>query len=200
MSGGGSNKAANEANAMEQQRQASIAGTQRAVNRVFDSPGREADIADYVSALRELQTGELAREKADADRQTKFALARNGQIGGGTHVDQSRRLAEAYGRGTLQVERNAQTAGSELRAADQDARARLISLATSGLDATTAATQASQAMRVNLESAKGSMQAASFGDVFSRFAKFQEASREAAERRRADRNAGWLYQPMGYGG
>lgn len=194
------NKAADEANRMEQERQASIARTQSAVNQIFNNPRREADIADFMGAMRQLGMSDLDRQKAETDRSLKFALARNGQIGGSTQVDQQREFGETYGRGVLDVDRRAMGAGAELRAADQDARGRLISLATSGLDATTAAQQAGAAMRSNLEASKAGMTAGAFGDVFSRFNKFYEQSRESAERRRADRNAGWLYQPQGYGG
>ena len=130
---GGSNRAAQEANRAEQARQAAIAGTQARVNQVFDSPGREADIADYVGAVREYFTDDLSRQKTNSDRDLKFALARGGNIGGSTQRDQQKVLGEEYGRGVLEVERRSQGAGAELRANDQDARARLISLATSGL-------------------------------------------------------------------
>lgn len=194
------NNAGEEANRMEQQRQASVSRTQQAVNQVFDSPQREADIADFMSAMRTLDTKDLDRQKAATDRNLRFALARNGQVGGSTQIDQQREFADEYARGALEVERKAQGAGAELRASDQESRARLISLATSGMNATTGAQQAASAMRSNIESSKANMAAAGLGDVFSRFNKFYESSRESAERRRADRNAGWLYQPQGYGG
>lgn len=194
--GSSSNKAANEANRMEQQRQAAIKGTQARVNQVFNAPGRAGDIADYVGAIRAYYGDDLNRQKAEGDRELRFALARGGQIGGSTQRDQQQQFGEQHARGLLDVERRALGAGSELEAADQDARARLITLATSGLDATTAAQQAAAAMRTNLEAGRSTAMAQGIGDVFGGVKSFADRTRDAAERRRANRDAGWnLYQP-----
>ncbi len=203
---GGSNKAAEAANRAEQQRQAAIKGTQSRVNQVFDAPGRQADIADYVSAIREYHTGDLTKQKVSSDRELKFALARGGNIGGSTQRDQQKVLAEDYTKGLLQVQSKALGAGAQLEAADQDARARLISLATSGLDATTAASQSAAAMRTNLEAGRSTAQAEGLGDVFGNVKSFADRTRDAAERRRGTRDAGYsLYAPsaataFNYGG
>jgi hypothetical protein len=193
---GGSNRVAKEANRMEQQRQASIRHTQSRINQVFNDPRRQADIADYVGAIREYHTDDLTRQKADADRSLRFALARSGQVGGSTQRDQQTELGEGYARGVLDVERKALGAGAQLEAADQDARGRLISLATSGLDMTTAAQQAAAAMRTNLEAGRSTAMAEGIGDVFGSVKGFADRTRDAAEKRRANRDAGWpLYQP-----
>lgn len=188
--------AADRAARMEQERQARIAETQGKINTVFDNPDRAREIADYVSAIRDYQSGELNRQKGDTDRQLKFALARTGQIGGSTQRDQQQRFAEDYGRASLGVEQQAQGAGARLQSADQDARARLITLATSGLDATTAAQQASQAMRSNLEGARSDALGQSLGDMFAGVGKYVTSVNDAAAMRRANRDAGMqLYQP-----
>ncbi|MEN5115843.1 hypothetical protein ABE488_00700 [Luteimonas sp. TWI662] len=193
---GGSNKAANEANRMEQQRQARIASTQARVNQVFNNPSRAADIADYVGAVREFHTDDLNRQKSDADRNLRFALARGGLVGGSTQRDQQQRFGEDYSRGVLDVERRALGAGSELEAADQDARARLIQLATSGLDTTTAAQQAGAALRTNLEAGRSTAMAQGLGDMFGGMKSFADAARTASERRRGLRDSGYSpYQP-----
>lgn len=189
--GSPSNKAADEANRQEQARQQAIAETQARVNQVFDDPSRAADIADYVGAVREFQTDDLNRQKADADRNLRFALARGGLTGGSTQRDQQQRFGEDYSRGLLEVERRAQGAGAELQAADQDARARLIQLATSGLDATTAAQQAGAALSTNLEAGRSTAMAQGLGDMFGGVKSFADASRTAAERRRGLRDSGY---------
>lgn len=193
--GSPSNKAANEANRQEQARQQAIAATQARVNQVFNDPSRAADIADYVGAVREFQTDDLNRQKGDADRNLRFALARGGLTGGSTQRDQQQRFGEDYSRGLLEVERRAQGAGAELQAADQDARARLIQLATSGLDATTAAQQAGAALRTNLEAGRSTAMAQGLGDMFGGVKSFAGAAKDAAEKRRAAREYGNpLYQ------
>lgn len=182
MSGGG-NSAAKEANRAEEQRQASIRGTQAKVNDVFNSPQRAADIGDFVNATRSFYQQDLDRQKAEADRGLKFALAKSGLTGGSTQVDQQGLLADNYGRGLLQVEQKAQGAGASLSAADQDARARLISLATSGLDATTAAQQAAASMRSNLQAGQSEAQLGSLGDAFSQFNQFAQNAKAAQQQR-----------------
>ena len=198
MSGGG-NKAANEANRQEQARQRAIAGSQRRINDVFDSPGREADINDFMAALRERSLSDLDRQKLDTDRELRFALARGGLIGGTVQRDQQRRLGDDYARNLLKLERGVQGAGSELRAADQDARARLIGLATQGLDATTGARQAAESMRNNLQSASSTNLVNGLGNAFADWSDFFKDSRDAAARRRADQQAFPLYGGMGGG-
>ena len=196
-----SNKAANEAAAAEKERQAAIAATQGRVNAVFDSPERQAEIERAIAAQREFETGILNQKKADTDRQLKFALARNGQVGGSTQVDQQRRFGQDYANALLGVERSAQGFGANIRSADQDARARLISLATAGLDATTGAQQAAEAMRVNLQAGNANRNAESVANAFVNFNDFLKSSRERADRQRADRVAGFnYYQPTSYGG
>ncbi len=201
MSGGGNN-AAKEANRQEQQRQQAVAGTQARINSVFDSPQREGDIGDFMAALRDRSLSDLDRQKADADRQLRFALARSGQTGGSTQVDQNRRFADDYGRNLLKLERGVQSAGANLRSSDQDARARLIGLATSGLDATTGAAQAAASLRTNLDSARSTDLVNGVGDAFATWDKYFTASRDAAARRKADQQAYGLYggNVGGYGG
>lgn len=193
MAGGGNNKAADQARRDEQQRLAAIQRTQGAINNVFDDPQRAADIANAVGGLRDFHTRELDERKTINDRELKFALARNGQIGGSTQIDKSAQLGRDYTKGLVEVDAKARGFGSQLESADQDARARLISLSTSGLDSTTGAAQAAAAMRSNLEGGKSAAQLEGLSDVFGQFGKFYQDSRESAVRRRADQAAFGLY-------
>lgn len=191
-----STKASDQAAASEQQRLAAIQGTQSAVNGVFNSPSRAADIADFISATKEYLGRDLDEQKANNDRQLKFALARGGQLGGSVQVDKQAQFGRDYGKALLQVDRRARGAGAELEGQDQEARARLISLATTGLDATTGATQAAAAMRSSLEGARSGALVQPLGDMFSNFTKFYQDSRDAAERRRGwDATGLSFYQP-----
>lgn len=194
--GSSNNRAADEANRQEQERRAAIAATQGRINQVFDNPQRAADIADFVDATRSYYGDDLNRQKADSDRELRFALARGGLFGGSTQRDQQQRMGEDYSRGLLRVDQMALGAGAELEAADQDARGRLIQLATSGLDATTAAQQAAASMRSNLQASRPEMRANMLGDAFGGVKGFADQARDAAERRRANRDAGFnLYGP-----
>lgn len=199
---GGSNKASEAAQQAEAERLAQITKTQGAINGVFDGPARAADIANSVSASRDFYTQDLNRQKADTDRQLRFALARNGQTGGSTQVDQQRNFSDTYARGLLDVERKAQGTGANIEAADQDARSRLLSLATTGLDATTGAQQSVAALRTNLAAGEGERNAGALGDAFASFKTFIDRSRDTADRRRANTESGF-YRSIygtGYGG
>ena len=198
--GSRSNNAAREAERSEQQRQAAIRAAQGSINRVFDDPRRQAEIADAVSAQRELLTGDLNRQKAEQDLQLKFALARNGVLFGSTQNDQQAKLADAYGRGLLEVDRAANEVGAGIQAADQQARGNLLSLATQGLDITTGASQAAAAMRTNLEAGRSVRTAGAFDLAAGTMSDFIKRSREIADRRRADQVSGFGYYARPYGG
>lgn len=199
---GGSDKAAKEATKAEADRQAAIKNSQAGINAAYDNPTRKAEIGDYVNSMRDYFNQDLTKQKGEADRQLKFALARNGQTGGSTQVDQQKILGEDYAKGVLNVERKALGAGAELEQADQDSRMRLISMATQGLDATTAAQQSAAGMRSALEAGKSTSMANGLGDLFGNFKSFYQKSAENAVRRKADTDAYGNYAPSKaiYGG
>lgn len=182
--GSGGNSAARAAQREEARRQAIQQQTQAAVNAAYTNPGRQADIADLVSATREFNMGDLNRQKADTDRQLKFAMARGGQTGGSIQLNQGKRVGEEYGRGVLKVDSLARSAGADLEARDQEDRQRLIQLATSGLDATNAAQMAQSGMRSALQSGMSTSMVGGLGNVFGGFGDWLKESKDAAQRRR----------------
>lgn len=193
--------AADVAARLEMERQAAIKQTQGRINTVFDNPRRARDISDFVSAVRTKSMEDLTRQNTDAARELKFALARGSLSGGSVNVDQNRRMADEYNRGLINVESRAQGAGAQLEAADQDARARLIQLATSGLDATTAASQAAAGLRSNFETARSQAFGEQLGDQFATVGGFVKSRREEAARRQANRDANFnLYGGGAAGG
>jgi hypothetical protein len=192
---GGSDSSAKAAQKAEEERQAGIKTAQSGINAAFDNPNRKLEIADYVKALGEYFTKDLNKQKGDTDRNLKFALARGGLTGGSTQVDQQRRVGEEHTKGLLDVQRRATGGGAELEQADADSRMRLISMASQGLDATTAASQSAAAMRSSLEAGKATSLAQGLGDSFGVFKDFYQKSQENAVRRRADRDAYGAYQP-----
>ncbi len=196
---GGSNKAAQQAQAAEDARQAAIKSTQGRINDVFNDPNRAADIASTVEAARQYGQRDLDTQKSDADRDLKFALARNGVIGGSTQNDQQEVVGDQYAKGLLDVQRKSLGVGSDLESADQDARARLISLATSGLDETTAAQQSAAALKSNLDGAKSASAFGAASDFFGQTKKFADAARDAEQRRKAQYDGNYYLNNTGYG-
>ena len=197
--GSPSNKAANAANASEKERLAGITRTQGAVNDVFNSDQRKGDIADFVDAVRTFKGDDLERQRVKTDRESRFALARGGLTGGSVNVDRNAELGREFVRGQLDIDRQARGAGAGLEAADQDARARLIQLATSGLDATTGAAQSAAALRSSLEAGRSTELVQGAGNAFGNFAKFNQSSLDAKERRRAISETSGLFAPSSVG-
>lgn len=191
---GGGDDAAEAAERQERERQEQIRRSTQAIDRAFS--GREAQLDDFVNALRAEFRTEARRQKGDADRSLKFSLARGGLTGGSAAADAGARLADDFTRGILQGERQAQDALSRLRSADEASRADLIRLAQGGADVSTAATQASRALQANLEGARSSSLVDGLGDIFSRTRDLFVRQQEAAERRRGLRESEVFANPF----
>lgn len=177
---GGSDKATKAAQASEAAREAAQKQTIAAINAAYDSPQRAAQIQDFVDATQTYLGDDLSRQKAINDRQLKFSLARNGQIGGSTQIDQSAKLGQDYARGVLQVTQQAQGAGANLRQQDEQSKMNLIALSNQGLDATTAATEAAQAQGSALDSAKSQATVAGLTGQFNDLSDFYQQSQSNA--------------------
>lgn len=194
-SSGGGNRAQQQAEQAERERQAQINQTTSQINALFDSPERQAQISDFQRAMQDLYQQDLGRQHEGASRDLKFALARSGLTGGSRQVDANRDLGEMYQRGVLEAERKAQGAAANLRGEDERARANLTSMAMTGLSATNAANQAASAMRASLEGARAGAMTDSLGDLFGGIATIKSRSEEDAARRRADKLYTSMYGP-----
>lgn len=179
----------------EKQRKAEIAAAQRRVEGIFSSPAREQQILDFINSQRGYLQSDLNREHKQNQLQTKFATARSGLSGGSVDVDRNRLLAETYLRGIAEAERRAQNAGADLRAADQQSKQQLFSQIIGGADASTAATNAAQMMRINAQQAGQDSYVNAFDSLFSDFGNIYKNSREAAGERRASQDYGSLFGP-----
>ena len=190
MSKGGGGDATQAAIDEEKRRQAQIDSTRKRIAGIFESPQREAQITDFIDALRQEQTTTLGRTKETNDRQLKFSLARNHQAGGSTQIDQFQNLNEAFSDALIEAERRAQSGGSRLRSLDQDAKLNLFNQAVSGLDTTTAASNAARTLQQNIGIAKGEGTSQGFDQFFGQFGDIRKSSIEADARRRADQQFG----------
>lgn len=200
MGGGGSSRAQREAQRAEQERQARIAEATRRIDAIFDSPARQRQYDDFVSALRDYYTQDANKQKVIADRNQRFALARSGLTGGSAAIDAGRQLRDEYNRGILNAERQAQSAVADVMSQDQQSRLNLIQLAQSGADVTSAAQNAAAAMRVNIAGAQERARAQGLGDIFGSTAETYRRQQEAAERRRGQlAPLGSVYAPA-FGG
>lgn len=169
---------------MEAQRQTKLDETRSVINRAFDSPQRQQQYADYATAMREYMGGELVRQKRDAARNLKFALAKSGQVGGSQQVAGNQRLGEEFQRGALENERRVQGGVASLKGADELARNNLLQLADTGIGLTDATRRASTVLSSNLGNANASQLERGMGDVFADTSAAYKAINERAAQRR----------------
>lgn len=182
MCGGDPNKASREAQRSEEQRRAQVAQATAAIDRIFS--GREGQLDDFAAALRGEFETEALRQKAVADRELKFSLARGGLTGGSADVDARAELGEEFQRGLLRGERGVQETLGDLFASDEASRQQLIALAQGGASLSSSTQAASRALQSNLANARADNVADSLGDIFASTRNLYRRQQEAAERRR----------------
>lgn len=201
MGSSSNNKAQKQAEENERERQRQITETTGRINSIFDDPSRQAQYDKLSADTQAYYMSDLDRQKAINDRKLKFALARSGQTGGTLQADQGRQLGENYLRGVIDVSRRAQGAAADLRSQDEQARMNLIAMAQSGLDVTTAGSQAASSLRNNLLASQAGSTANSLGDAFANMSDVYDRSRDAYEYRRGQKDFQGYYKPLyGYGG
>jgi len=166
--------------AAETARQGRISGNVKDINSAFS--GRQPQYDQLGAALRERLNTDLGRQRATANRQTKFSLARGGLTGGSAAVDAGKTLAREGQEGVLQAERQARAGVADLQAKDEQARTQLISLAQSGNDIGNAGSQTAQMLKANLGGADNLTN--NLGEVFSSATQNYRAQQDAAARRR----------------
>ncbi|MGH8173940.1 MAG: hypothetical protein ACREPX_12425 [Rhodanobacteraceae bacterium] len=199
---GSSDRAQREADAAEAERQQQIAASTGAINAIYNDPKRQAQYDKLTSDTQKFYLTDLDKQKATNDRKLKFALARNGTIGGSVQTDQSRHLGEDYMRGVVEASRRAQSAGADLRSADEQSRMQLIGMASAGLDATTASGQATRSLQNDLLSSQAGATAGGLGDMFGDLSDIYRKSEDQKALRAGQKYAyNTTYQPIyGYGG
>ena len=175
-------RASAAAAAAEAARQGRISGNVADINSAF--AGRQPEYDALGAALRERLNGQLALQRGQATRQSKFALAKSGLTGGSAAVDAGRTLAREGQEGVLAAERTARGGVADLMAKDEAARTNLISLAQSGNDIGNAAAQTSALLKANAEGAKSADLTNGLGEVFGATAKTYRAQQDAAARRK----------------
>ncbi len=151
---------------IERQRQERAQQAIEAINKTFDDANREALYQHHRDAVYDLNTNEVERQAAEKERGNRFALARNGLLGGSVDVDSATEINRLTNEGLAKAGGIADAAMSDLMAADENTRNNLVSMATAGTDATTAAQLAASGLNQNMESAAADKAVASVGDLF----------------------------------
>lgn len=197
--GGGGNSASNAAERRQDEEEARVAAGTSRVNSIFDGAGRQAQYNDFLTAMRQSYGRQLGDEKTKADLNNKFALARNGQYGGSVQKDRGVTLGKDYQKGLLEVERQSQSQLSGIKAADEDARNRLIGMIQSGLSGQEASTNAATLLQNNLQAGRTATNVNAFGDAFGTFTGLYKQSKEQAEYRRGLKQGTSLYGQPAWG-
>jgi len=173
--GGGDDYAAQEA-----ERQRKIEETINKINGIYDNAGRDQLYSEHRTNVLDLNKSELDRQRDEAERVLKFALARSGHAGGQVDVSGNEDLLRRYQDGLLRINETADTAAERLRQSDEKSRLNLISQAQTGLDTTTAAQNALRSLDVNARDAQATNQVASLGDIFAGLADAYAGARYTA--------------------
>jgi hypothetical protein len=181
--GGGSDPIAGMAANDEVARQQGVTKATGAINDAYDSQARQQQYTDYGNALKAYYNNDLTRQGAIANRQLKFSLARSGQTGGSTAVDQGRKMSDEYAAGVLNATNSAQGAVAALRGQDESARAQQLALAQGGLSLGDTNGFSGAAMGVG--QAKNALGAQSLGDVFGGIGAYVSKQQSEAEQRKA---------------
>jgi hypothetical protein len=100
-------------------------------------------------------------------------------------------LGQDYLKGVAQASQKGQQAAANLQGEDEATRQSLIAMAQAGLDTTTAGTEASSALRSNLQAGQAGATAQGLGDIFQDVSSVYNTSQDAKAARQ-----GMLY---GYG-
>ena len=164
--GGGGDGGARQ---MEEERQARINAAVSQINNIFNNKAnsREQMSTNQRQAVYDLNTRDVNRQAADAERLNRFALVRNGLLGGSADVESGFEINRMTNEGLMKAGGIADQAAADLRMSDERTRGNLISMAQSGIDTGTAQQMALSGLAANAEAAKSSAAAATVGDLFS---------------------------------
>ncbi len=196
---GGADKATKQAQANEDRRRQEVAQATSAIENAFRQPSRGAQLDEFVEALRGQFTTEARKQKKLAARRSKFAVARSGLTGGSADADLKVKLGQQFQGGLLKGERLSQQALADLKGADVRSKQDLLALAQSGINVTSAAQQASQALQSNLRGARSRATTESLGDIFSGIEGVLVSAEQAAQRRRGLRESELFADPFSRG-
>ena len=127
---------------------------------------RETLYDEQEQAVYDLNAKEVNDQYADAERTNRFALARNGLLGGSSDVESNANLQEKTNEGLIQARALGQQAASDLRTADEQSKQSLIAMAQSGIDTGTAQQMAAAQLNANAQSALGQRGGATIGNLF----------------------------------
>ncbi len=127
---------------------------------------RETMYAGQKAAVYDLNKAEVDRQAKEAERKTRFGLARVGLLGGSEDVDAAAENDRRTNEGLMRAGGIADQAAADFRVADEQTRSNLISMAQSGIDTGTAAQMALGGLKANADSMAQARAGATVGSLF----------------------------------
>ena len=109
---------------------------------------------------------DIDRNRNDASRLLKFGLSRSGLSGGSVDIDENRNLTDANQRSIIQANQLSDNQVQQVRAKDESDYATAIQKIDAGLDADTAITTATQAVKNNRDQAISDPTSSSLNNLF----------------------------------
>jgi hypothetical protein len=154
------------AQSAEASRQKQISDAMASVDKLFSSPSRTQQYADYGKNTLAVLKDNLDQNEQNAARKLNFGLIRTGNLGGSEDITQHGLLQQDYSKGLLDASNKAQGAEAQLQGEDQALKSNIDNLILNGMSATEATQQAMNGLSANIQSAQGTVAPATFDSVF----------------------------------
>lgn len=166
MCGGGGGDPGAAARQQEADRQRRIRAATETINSVFNGSRRGDLYNDQKTAIYDLNKRDLERQQEEAARENRFGLARSGLLGSSVDAESNAEINRRANEGLLKVGSIADQSAADLRLQDERTRSNLLSMAQSGIDTGTAASQALNGLKVNADQAAAQRGSAAIGGLF----------------------------------
>ena len=137
-----------------------------------NATARQAGYDQIRTSNMAIMNSDIARNRADAERALKFGLARSSLTGGSVDIDENKNILDANQRSTVQANQLADNQVQQVRAQDEADYANSIQKINAGLDADTAITAATAAVKNNRDQAISDPTSSSLNNLFSSVGNF----------------------------
>ena len=131
-----------------------------------NAAARDAGYEQIRSSNMAIMNEDINRNRNDAARMLKFGLSRAGLSGGSVDIDENRNLTDANQRSIIQANQLSDNQVQQVRAKDESDYATAIQKIDAGLDADTAITTATQAVKNNRDQAISDPTSSSLNNLF----------------------------------
>lgn len=139
----------------------------------YDTAGRDKNAAErnalYGTITKDASArllDKLGEDRKDAERGTRFQLARQGLAGGSADIDQNAEILNQFNRGSLEAGNAALATANNARSADEKTRVGIINNIRNGMAANDAISTAFASMENNANEARDAALATNIGGFF----------------------------------